>query len=80
MFRIGLFIGVTLFIYLILDINFKKISKGIREWIIYMKEIELPKQKVERTKVVDKIKLWLHTYEVQGDMYIDKFKLKFGGK
>jgi hypothetical protein len=77
LFRIGMFTGVTLFIYYILDIDYKKIKYGIIDWLVYMQIFEMSEQKKERVKIYDKIKFKLKTYELQGDIYMKKFMDRF---
>ena len=36
LFRYGMFVGVSLFIYLILNIDYKNIKKEIKSWILYI--------------------------------------------
>ena len=77
LFRITMFGGVAFFIYYILDINYKEIKKSIKNWILYIQVIEMPQQKEKRKSVYDKITLYLSQCELQGDIYIDKFKNMF---
>jgi len=77
LFRIGMFAGVSFFIYYILEINYKQIKYGIIDWLVYMEVFEMPEQKIERRKIYDKVKIWFNQRELQGDIYMKKFMDRF---
>ena len=77
LFRIGMFGGATLFIYFILEIDYKSIVKEIKSWILYIQVIEMPNEKEKRKNMKIRLRLWLHQKEIIGDIYINKFMNRF---
>ena len=62
MFKITMFAGVSLFIYLILDIDFNKIKKEIKIWWLWMSIIEFPEERETRKNIYKEFKKWIDNY------------------